>query len=92
MHQKSPLKRGLKRYSSGQGDLNGCISIRYGSADRGGTVTGEHEVGFYGPSETVLLSHSAQDRVIFAHGAMRAAKFVAAQVPGEYNMDDMIKL
>ena len=59
---------------------------------RGGPVTGEHEVGFYGPSETVLLSHSAQDRVIFAHGAMRAAKFIATQAPGEYSMDDMIHL
>ena len=59
---------------------------------RGGTVTGEHEVGFYGQEETVLLTHSAQNRRIFAHGAMRAAHFIAAQQPGEYSMDDMIKL
>ena len=59
---------------------------------RGGTVTGEHEVGFYGQEETVLISHSAQNRRIFAHGAMRACRFIYGQAPGEYSMDDMIAL
>ncbi len=56
-------------------------------AVRGGTVPGEHEVGFYGPAEVVTLSHSAQDRSIFARGALRAARFLAAQQPGEYDME-----
>ena len=64
-------------------------------AIRGGTVPGEHEVGFYGPSEVVTLSHSAQDRSIFARGALRAARFIASQAPGEYDMEalaqDMLK-
>ena len=60
-------------------------------AIRGGTVPGEHEVGFYGPSEVVTVSHSAQDRSIFARGALRAARFVASQQPGEYSMDDLAK-
>ena len=58
-------------------------------AVRGGTVPGEHEVGFYGPCETLLLTHSAQDRSIFARGALKAAAFIAACEPGEYNMDDL---
>ena len=58
-------------------------------AIRGGTVPGEHEVGFYGPSETVTLSHSAQDRSIFARGALKAAHFIGKQAPGEYSMDDL---
>ena len=58
-------------------------------AIRGGTVAGEHEVGFYGPGETVLLTHAAQDRSIFARGALRAAAFIADQQPGEYGMDDL---
>ena len=58
-------------------------------AVRGGTVAGEHEVGFYGPGETVLLSHSAQDRSIFARGALRAAAWIAGRAPGEYGMDDL---
>jgi len=56
-------------------------------AVRGGTVPGEHEVGFYGPAETVTLSHSAQDRSIFARGALRAARFLHGQAPGEYDME-----
>ena len=60
-------------------------------AVRGGTVPGEHEVGFYGPSEVVTLSHSAQDRSIFARGALRAARFVSACPPGEYGMDDLAR-
>ena len=55
-------------------------------AVRGGTLAGEHEVGFYGPGETLLISHSAQDRSIFARGALRSAHFIAAQAPGEYDM------
>ncbi len=58
-------------------------------AIRGGTVPGDHEVGFYGPSEVVTLSHSAQDRSIFARGALRAARFIVGKKPGEYDMDDL---
>lgn len=60
-------------------------------AVRGGSVAGEHEVGFYGQGETVLLSHFAQDRSIFARGALRAARFIASQQPGEYSMDDLAR-
>ena len=60
-------------------------------AVRGGTVPGEHEVGFYGPAEVVTLSHSAQDRSIFARGALRAAHFLAAQQPGEYDMEALAR-
>lgn len=60
-------------------------------AVRGGTVPGEHEVGFYGPAEVVTLRHTAQDRSIFARGALRAAHFTAAQLPGEYGMDDLAR-
>lgn len=63
-------------------------------AVRGGTVAGEHEIGFYGEGETLLLTHSAQNRSIFAFGALRAARFLAddARKPGEYHMDDLIHL
>ena len=60
-------------------------------AIRGGTVPGEHEVGFYGPSEVVTLSHSAQDRSIFARGALRAARFIVQQQPGEYDMEALAR-
>ncbi len=56
-------------------------------AIRGGSVPGDHEIGFYGPSEVVTLTHSAQDRSIFARGALRAARFITGQAPGEYDME-----
>ncbi len=59
-------------------------------AVRGGTVAGEHEVGFYGPSETLLLTHAAQDRAVFAAGALRAAQFLIGKAPGLYNMEDLV--
>lgn len=57
---------------------------------RGGTVTGEHEVCFFGTSERVKISHSAENRSVFAAGALRAAEFLVDQKPGLYTMDDVV--
>ena len=59
------------------------------SSVRGGTVTGEHEVGFYGPDESVLITHRAQSRAIFAAGALKAAAFLRSKYRGFYGMDDL---
>ena len=60
-------------------------------AVRGGTVAGDHEVGFYGNHEVLTLSHSAQSRLIFALGALKAAGFIITQPPGLYGMEDLLK-
>ncbi len=61
-------------------------------AVRGGTVIGEHEVGFYGDNERIILSHSAESRDVFAKGAIVAAKFMAKQTECRmYDMNDVIK-
>lgn len=57
---------------------------------RGGDVTGEHSVIFFGESERVEISHKATDRAIFARGALRAARFAAAATPGFYDMNDVL--
>lgn len=57
---------------------------------RGGDVTGEHSVIFFGQSERVEISHKATDRAIFARGAVRAARFAAITKPGFYNMEDVL--
>ena len=57
---------------------------------RGGTVTGEHEVCFFGPSERIRLSHSAESRSVFASGALRAAAYLMDQQPGLYSMDHLV--
>ena len=57
---------------------------------RGGTVTGEHQVCFLGDMERITLSHSAENRAVFAAGALRAAAFLIGKAPGMYDMDDML--
>ena len=59
---------------------------------RGGTVVGEHAVIFAGTGERITLSHSAEDRSIFAHGALAAAKWGHGKKPGLYTMSDVLGL
>ena len=59
---------------------------------RGGTVVGEHAVIFAGPAERVELVHRAEDRMIFARGALYAALWARGQKPGLYSMADVLGL
>jgi len=57
---------------------------------RGGGVIGEHSVILAGDTERIVLSHSAQERGMFAAGAMQAALWAASQPPGYYSMADVL--
>jgi 4-hydroxy-tetrahydrodipicolinate reductase len=59
---------------------------------RGGTVTGEHSVIFAGTAERVELAHKAEDRMIFARGALHAALWARGRTPGLYSMADVLEL
>jgi 4-hydroxy-tetrahydrodipicolinate reductase len=59
---------------------------------RGGTVVGEHSVIFAGPAERVELAHRAEDRMIFARGALHAALWARGKKPGLYSMADVLGL
>lgn len=59
-------------------------------AVRGGDVVGEHTAYFFGAGERLELSHRATDRAIFAHGALRAARWAIDQPPGRYDMLDVL--
>ena len=59
---------------------------------RGGTVVGEHSVIFAGPAERVELTHRAEDRMIFARGALHAALWARGKKPGLYTMADVLGL
>ena len=61
-------------------------------AVRGGSFTGEHEVIFAGDDETLILTHIAASRKIFANGAICAARFLAAKTPGLYGMNDLLAI
>ena len=62
------------------------------AALRGGTVVGEHSVIFAGPAERIELTHKAEDRMIFARGALHAALWARNQKPGLYSMTDVLGL
>jgi 4-hydroxy-tetrahydrodipicolinate reductase len=59
---------------------------------RGGTVVGEHSVILAGSGERITLSHTAEDRSIFAHGALTAARWGHGKKPGLYAMADVLGL
>lgn len=59
---------------------------------RGGDIVGDHTVLFAGNQETIELSHRAYDRAVFAHGAIRAARWVNGKNPGIYSMSDVLGL
>jgi 4-hydroxy-tetrahydrodipicolinate reductase len=59
---------------------------------RGGTVVGDHSVIFAGPAERIELTHRAEDRMIFARGALAAALWARGQKPGLYSMADVLGL
>lgn len=58
---------------------------------RGGDVTGEHTVYFFGEGERVELKHLATSRDIFAQGALLALDFICKQEAGLYSMQDVMK-
>ena len=61
------------------------------SSLRGGTIVGDHTVVFAGRDEVVEFTHHAASREVFAVGAVKAAKFLAAaDAPGLYDMSHLI--
>ncbi|TAM09025.1 MAG: 4-hydroxy-tetrahydrodipicolinate reductase [Nevskiaceae bacterium] len=62
------------------------------AAVRGGDVVGDHTVMFLGDGERVEISHRASSRTTFAGGALRAARWLARQPAGRYDMRDVLGL
>lgn len=59
---------------------------------RGGSVVGDHSVILAGPGERITLSHHAEDRAIFARGAVKAALWARGRKAGLYSMRDVLGL
>ncbi len=62
------------------------------SVTRAGGTIGDHSVMFGSDDEILTLSHHAQDRSLFASGALRAAKWIKGKYPGLYDMSDVLGL
>jgi 4-hydroxy-tetrahydrodipicolinate reductase len=84
----TPLRREEARSGRQLGRVNGEIGF---ASLRGGTVVGDHDVIFAGIEERLILSHRAENRMIFARGALAAARFLARQSPGLYSMRDVVE-
>lgn len=59
---------------------------------RGGSVAGDHTVHFLADNERIALSHMAENRLIFARGAVKAALWLKDQKPGRYTMREVLGL
>jgi 4-hydroxy-tetrahydrodipicolinate reductase len=82
-----PLQAERGRDGTGLERNEGAIGF---ASLRGGTVAGEHDVVFAGDHERLILSHRAESRMIFARGALAAARFLMGKPAGLYSMRDVI--
>ncbi|MGV3556193.1 MAG: 4-hydroxy-tetrahydrodipicolinate reductase [Croceibacterium sp.] len=80
-----------ERGRDGQTGRRAAGAIGFASL-RGGTVAGEHSVILAGDQERLVLSHSAEDRMIFARGAVRGAAWLIGQPAGRYTMGQVLGL
>lgn len=57
---------------------------------RAGDIIGEHTISFASSDERIEITHKASNRMLFARGALRAARWLAKQPPGLYSMQNII--
>lgn len=80
-------ERGREGHTGARGE--GAIGF---ASLRGGTVAGEHSVILAGEQERLILTHSAEDRMIFARGAVAGAAWLIGRAPGRYTMEQVLGL
>jgi 4-hydroxy-tetrahydrodipicolinate reductase len=83
----APLDAERGRNGTGLRRRSGAIGF---ASLRGGSVAGDHDVMFLGDDERLILSHRAENRMIFARGAIAAARFLVGKPAGHYTMRDVI--
>ena len=59
---------------------------------RGGDIVGDHTVLFAGTGERIEITHKSSSRVTYAQGSLRAARFLAGQKSGLFDMFDVLNL
>ena len=83
------LKENSERGRDGQTGARKTGAIGFASL-RGGSVVGDHQVIFAGAQERIVLGHVAEDRGIFARGALKAAQWGQGKGPGLFSMADVM--
>ena len=82
-------RRESGRDGIGEPRATGAIGF---AALRGGSVVGDHEVILASENEQIRLAHRAEDRDIFARGALKAAQWAHDKSEGFYTMQDVLGL
>ncbi len=59
---------------------------------RGGDIVGDHTVLFAGTGERIEITHKSSSRATYAQGSLRAARFLAGQSAGLFDMFDVLDL
>jgi 4-hydroxy-tetrahydrodipicolinate reductase len=59
---------------------------------RGGDIVGDHTVLFAGIGERIEITHKSSSRVTYAHGSLRAARFLQSKTSGLFDMQDVLGL
>ncbi|MXP44158.1 4-hydroxy-tetrahydrodipicolinate reductase [Allopontixanthobacter sediminis] len=80
-----------ERGRDGQSGARAAGAIGFASL-RGGTVAGDHSVIFAGDEERITLTHNAENRMIFARGAVKAAAWLIGKPPARYTMEQVLGL
>ncbi len=86
-----PLELNTERGRDGITGARGRGAIGFASM-RGGSVAGDHHVIFATDHERIELVHRAENRTIFASGAIKAARWLLGQPAGRYTMDQVLGL
>lgn len=85
-----PLERNSERGRDGITGARKPGAIGFASL-RGGSVAGDHTVMFAADNERIELTHRAENRAIFASGALKAALWLKGQPAGRYTMDQVLQ-
>lgn len=85
------LKEHSERGRDGITGARGIGAIGFASL-RGGSVAGDHSVIFASDNERIELIHRAENRAIFAKGAVKAAMWLTGQKTGRYGMNEVLGL
>ncbi len=90
--QPGGIWRSTARYDR-HGDIGPRTQAEIGMQTlRGGDVFGDHTVFFFGQGDRVEITHRASSRDTFAHGAVRAALWLAGKPAGLFDMRDVLGL
>jgi len=85
------LDENSERGRDGMTGKRGDGTIGFASL-RGGTVAGDHTVHLFSENERISLSHMAENRAIFARGALKAAQWLLGKPARRYTMPDVLGL